>query len=272
MSEIFEVSGVSHEYGDGLKALSDVSLTIAAGEHVSIIGANGSGKSTLLKMLDGLIFPTKGSVMAYDRPLTEDTLEAPEFRRAFRSRVGFVFQDADVQLFCPTVLDELSFGPLQMDIPREDMDRRVGHIAKALRIETLLKRAPYGLSGGEKKRVAIASVLTMEPEVLLLDEPSNALDPRSQVWLLNLVFELKKQGKTVVAATHDLSIVEDFADRVIVLSEEHAVVADGPPDKILADRDLLLSVNLIHEHAHRHGDVVHVHEHGHATGKDHWHD
>lgn len=272
MEEILKLEGVEHSYSDGIPALLRIDLSIRPGEHVSIIGANGSGKSTLLKMMDGLIFPSKGKISAYGRRLTEEALDDPEFRRFFRSRVGFAFQDADVQLFCSTVLDELAFGPLQLGLEPKEVQRRIDGIAGALHIKGLLDRAPYGLSGGEKKRVAIASVLTIEPDVLLLDEPTNALDPRSQVWLLNLLFELKREGKTVVAATHDLSIVEDFSDRVIVLSESHEIVADGPPDEVLADRDLLLSVNLIHEHAHRHGDLVHVHEHGHATGLDHWHD
>ncbi len=272
MEEIFRLEGVEHSYGDGIPALSGIDLAIRPGEHVSIIGANGSGKSTLLKMMDGLVFPSKGSISAYGRRLTEDAVDDPEFRRFFRSRVGFVFQDADVQLFCSSVLDELAFGPLQLGLEPREVQKRIDSVARALHIEGLLNRAPYGLSGGEKKRVAIASVLAIEPDVLLLDEPTNALDPRSQVWLLNLLFELKREGKTVVAATHDLSIVEDFSDRVIVLSESHEVVADGSPDAVLSDREMLLSVNLIHEHVHRHGDVVHIHEHGHATGRDHWHD
>ncbi|MCL5291834.1 MAG: energy-coupling factor ABC transporter ATP-binding protein [Actinobacteria bacterium] len=271
MNEMLKLTDVEHAYAGGITALSRINLAIRPGEHVSIIGANGSGKSTLLKMMNGLVFPSSGEVTAYERRLTEEALEEPAFRREFRSRVGFVFQDADVQLFCPSVFDELTFGPLQLEIPAVEIERRVGDVARALRIDGLLARAPYGLSGGEKKRVAIASVLTIEPEVLLLDEPTNALDPRSQVWLLNLLFELKREGKTVVAATHDLSIVEDFADRVVVLSEAHEVVADGPTREVLADRELLLSVNLIHEHAHRHGEVIHMHEHGHATGLDHGH-
>lgn len=272
MKDLYCLKDVAHAYQGGIAALSGVSIAIRPGDHLAVIGANGSGKSTLLKMLNGLVFPITGTVIWSGRVLTEEALESPEFRTSFRSRVGFVFQDADVQLFCSTVYDDLAFGPLQLGLPAEEVKRRVEEIASELQIDDLLDRAPYGLSGGEKKRVAIASVLTIEPEVLLLDEPSNALDPRSQVWLLNLIFELKRKGKTVIAATHDLSIVEDFADRVIVLSESHEVVADGPAAEILANRELLLSVNLIHEHAHRHGNVVHVHEHGHATGHDHWHD
>jgi len=260
----FVLSQVVHTYGAGVLALDHIDLTIESGEHVAIVGANGSGKSTLLKMLDGLVFCTSGGITSCGRPLTEDALEDPSFRHEFRSRVGFVFQDADVQLFCNTVFDELAFGPLQLGLPNDEVRARVAEVAQVLRIERLLDRAPYTLSGGEKKRVAIASVLTMRPQVLLMDEPTNALDPRSQVWLLDVLAEWKRAGRTVVIATHDLSAAAESCERMIVLSEEHVVVADGPPEDVLAQRDLLLAVNLIHEHAHRHGAERHVHPHAHA--------
>jgi cobalt/nickel transport system ATP-binding protein len=263
----YELVGASHSYAGGTCALAGIDLTIEAGEHVAIVGANGSGKSTLLKMLDGLAFCTGGTITSFGRPVTEDELETPEGRRAFRSRVGFVFQDSDVQLFCNTVFDELAFGPLQLGLPAEEVRERVAEIAGPLRIEGLLDRAPYTLSGGEKKRVAIASVLTMRPEVLLMDEPTNALDPRSQVWLLEVLAGFKAEGRTVVIATHDLSAAAESCDRMVVLSEEHRVVADGTPDDVLAQRDLLLAVNLIHEHEHRHGGDPHMH--GHAHGHTH---
>jgi len=263
MTAEFVLTDVCHTYGTGLDALDHIALTVEAGQHVAIVGANGSGKSTLLKMLDGLVFCNAGTITAFGHPLTEETLEEPAFRREFRSRVGFVFQDADVQLFCNTAFDELAFGPLQLGLGPDEVRARVAEVAGALRIEKLLDRAPYTLSGGEKKRVAIASVLTMRPQVLLMDEPTNALDPRSQVWLLDVLDQWKRAGRTVVIATHDLSAAAESCDRMIVLSEEHAVVADGAPEDVLAQRDLLLSVNLIHEHAHRHGADRHVHPHAH---------
>jgi cobalt/nickel transport system ATP-binding protein len=270
----FVLRNVGHEYRAGVPALAAIHLTIAGGEHVAVVGANGSGKSTLLKMLDGLVFPGSGEILAFGAPLTEAALEDPVFRREFRARVGFVFQEADVQLFCPNVLDELAFGPLQLGLPEHEVRQRVAEVAGQLRIEKLLDRAPYTLSGGEKKRVAIASVITMRPNVLLLDEPTNALDPRSQVWLLDLLEAWKLEGRTVVMATHDLSVAAEVADRIVVLSEDHTLVADDAPDAVLEKRDLLLSVNLIHEHTHRHmllthrhahlHDAEHLHEHGSA--------
>jgi cobalt/nickel transport system ATP-binding protein len=269
MTAAFRLSGVRQEYRPGVPALDGIDLTISAGEHVAIVGANGSGKSTLLKMLDGLVFPSSGSITALGRELTESAFSDPGFRREFRSRVGFVFQDADVQLFCSNAYDELAFGPLQLGLSAQAVRERVAETAEALRISELLDRAPYTLSGGEKKRVAIGAVLAMQPDVLLLDEPTNALDPRSQVWLLEVLEEFKAAGKSVVLTTHDLGSAAEFADRMVVLSEQHRVAADGTPAEVLAQRDLLLEVNLIHEHSHRHEG--HSHQHPHAHGHVHEH-
>ena len=269
MSEAaFILRGVGHEYRGGVPALAAIDLTIGRGQHVAVVGANGSGKSTLLKMLDGLVFPTSGDIVAFGVPLTEAGLEDSVFRRDFRARVGFVFQEADVQLFCANALDELAFGPLQLGLSNDEVEQRVQEVAARLRIDKLLDRPPYTLSGGEKKRVAIASVLTMRPHVLLLDEPTSALDPRSQVWLLEVLEEWRREGRTVVMATHDLSAAAEAADRIVVLSEDHAIAADGTPDEVLAQRELLLSVNLIHEHTHRHATRAHKHAHAHPPGHE----
>lgn len=265
MTAIFTLAGVHHEYQTGAPVLAGIDLHIDAAERVAIVGANGSGKSTLLKVLDGLAFPTAGRITAFGRDLTEDALEQPDFRREFRSRVGFVFQESDVQLFCPTAFDELAFGPLQLGLPEAEVRARVDEATAALRIEKLLERAPYTLSGGEKKRVAIASILTSHPDVLLMDEPTNALDPRSQTWLLEVLAEWRAAKRTVVIATHDLSAASESCDRMIVLSEDHTIVADGTPEEVFAQRDLLLRVNLIHEHAHQHGGSLHVHPHLHGS-------
>jgi cobalt/nickel transport system ATP-binding protein len=264
----FVLRGVSHAYRSGAEALAAIDLSIEPGQHVAVVGANGSGKSTLLKLLDGLVFPSAGEITAFGARLTEEALEDPAYRRDFRARVGFVFQEADVQLFCSDVRDELAFGPLQLGLPGDEVRARVDEVAAHLRIDKLLERPPYSLSGGEKKRVAIASVITMQPRVLLLDEPTNALDPRSQVWLLDVLDEWKREGRTVVMATHDLSAAAEAADRIVVLSEDHAVVADGAPDEVLAQHELLLSVNLIHEHTHRHASTAHRHAHAHGPGAD----
>ncbi|MBI3754299.1 MAG: ABC transporter ATP-binding protein, partial [Deltaproteobacteria bacterium] len=222
MSEpIFNIQGISYLYGDKHVGLKDVNMQVQSGESLAILGANGSGKSTLLKILAGLAFPSQGKVTALGRPLSQDTLSG-DFSGFFRSKLGFVFQEPDVQIFCPTVWDEIAFGPLQLDILKDEVRKRVDDTLDMLGITALKDRQPHHLSGGEKKKVAIGSVLSLNPDVLLLDEPTNGLDPRTQVWLFELLTGLRMVKKTIIMATHDLSIVEDLADRVIVLSEDHA--------------------------------------------------
>lgn len=268
---VFQLKEVSYYYLDKIPALRDVSLEVMPGERMAILGANGSGKSTLMHLLDGLLFPSSGKLLAFGHELTEKSLEDPEFNRFFREKVGFLFQNPDVQLFCPMVWEEIAFGPLQLDLPKEEILRRVEDVLEMLGIRELRDRPPYALSGGEKKKVALGSILSINPQVLILDEPTNGLDPRTQQWLIEMLAELHLAGKTIIAATHDLSIVEEIADRVVVMDEGHKVVAEGPASGILNNFDLLLEVNLIHEHAHRHEDMVHHHGHGHFFTHDHPH-
>ncbi len=260
---VFSLRDVSYSYANSVVVLKDLNLDFPAGQRTVIVGANGTGKSTLLSLLDGLVFPSSGSVAAFGKALSEKALDDHDFSRDFRKRVAFVFQNPDVQLFSSTVWDEIAFGPLQLGFSREQITATVENLLAVLRIAELADRAPHTLSDGQKKKVAIASSLATDPEVLLLDEPTNGLDPRTQVWLIELLDELSRRGKTIITATHDLSIAGDIADRAIVFSEDHSVAADGRLPEIMANEDLLLEVNLIHEHAHRHGDRAHVHRHGH---------
>ncbi|HEY0519260.1 MAG TPA: ABC transporter ATP-binding protein [Ilumatobacteraceae bacterium] len=252
---ILDVDGVSYSYLGRFPALVDVSLAIGRGESLALLGANGCGKSTLLKILDGLMFPDVGSVTAFGSVVDEQSLEDQRFNRGFRSRIGFIFQNSDAQVFSPTVREEIAFGPLNLGLSSAEVDERVHDTLAMLDIGELSERAPYQLSGGEKKRVAIASVLVMNPEVLLFDEPTASLDPRTQQWLIELIGELRQAGKTIVLATHDLESVDVLADRCVVFGEDHRFVRSGPTAEVLADRDLLLSANLIHERTrldHRH--------------------
>ena len=226
-----------------------------------MLGANGCGKSTLLKILDGLLFPDQGTFRAFGEEVTEDRLEDEQFNRGFRSRIGFVFQNSEAQVFSPSVREEIAFGPLSLGMDQPAVAARVDDTLAMLDIAALADRAPYQLSGGEKKRVAIASVLVMNPEVLLFDEPTAALDPRTQQWLIELIIELNGAGKTIVLATHDLNTLELLADRCAVFSEDHRIVASGTPAEVLADRDLLLAVNLIHDHSHTTAQTIHAHPH-----------
>jgi len=250
-----------YAYLDRFRALDGVSFDVAAGETLALLGANGCGKSTLLKVLDGLIFPSAGSYEAFGHPVTEDHLEDEQFSAAFRGRVGFIFQNTDAQVFSPSVREEVAFGPLQLGLGRDEVEQRIADVFAMLEIADLADRAPYQLSGGQKKRVAIASVLVMNPEVILFDEPTAALDPRTQQWLLELIVELGRAGKTIVLATHDLDVLDWVCTRCLVFGEDHRIVREGMPDEVLDDRDTLLAANLIHPHAHRHGRLVHAHPH-----------
>ncbi len=270
---IFELKNVNYLYLNRIPALNDINLSIEEGEQVAILGANGSGKSTLLKLLDGLIFPSSGVVKAFGKTLTENILDGAggDFPQFFRKKVGLIFQNSEAQLFCPTVLDEIKFGPLQLDIPEKDIHQRVNDVIEMLKIENLKDRAPYTLSGGEKKKVAIASVLSINPDILLLDEPTNGLDPRTQRWLVELLLELRKSGKTIIIATHDLGIVEEVSEHAVVFSEDHRIVANGETQAILNDTALLMKVNLIHEHSHKHKETIHKHKHAHTLEHNHDH-
>ena len=247
---IFDVHDMSFAYEGKQTALQNINLTVHAGESLVVLGANGCGKSTLLKLLDGLYFPGQGAISAFGKPLTEEALRDDQYNFAFRRRVGLVFQDTDVQLFSPSVLDEVAFAPLQLGLSRAEVNKRVDSALEALRIEKLRDRAPHRLSGGEKRRVALASLLTLQPEVWLMDEPTTGLDPRSQSWLVEFILEQRQKGRTVITATHDLGIVEQIASKIYVFSEDHEIVASGAPEEILSDHDLLHRCNLEHYHVH----------------------
>jgi cobalt/nickel transport system ATP-binding protein len=264
----FRLRGVTYAYAGRQTALAGVDLDVAFGERIALLGANGSGKSTLLKLLDGVIAPTSGSLRALGRDVAAVAEGQNSF--SFHREVGLVFQDPDIQLFSATVLDDVAFGPLQLGLEHHEVKSRCDAALAQMDIAHLADRAPFELSGGEKKRAAIASVLSLGPRVLLLDEPTAALDPRSKWVLVNLIRRLG-DDHTIVAATHDLDIVPLIANRVVVLSEQRRVLASGSPEAILADRTLLIEANLIHEHLHGHGGALHAHEHAHSGEHIHRH-
>ena len=267
---LFDLRDVGYRYGRGQTALESVSFTVREGERVALLGANGSGKSTLLKLLDGLYTPTHGEFRVFGEEVKNIESDAEASNR-FHQRIGLVFQDPDVQLFSPTVGDDVAFGPLQLGLELRRVRERVETALQEMGILHLRDRAPFELSGGEKKRAAIASVLSLQPDVILLDEPTASLDPRTKWVLVNLIQELEDKGTTVITATHELEIVPIIATRAIVLGEDRKVLADGPAADILGDEDLLIRANLIHEHLHRHATIEHAHPHmdGHHGGPDH---
>lgn len=231
---IVDIVDLCHTYSDRTEALRGVSLRITHGESVAIIGANGAGKSTLLLHLNGYLTATSGTIRIGDFPLTKGTL--PEIRRT----VGMVFQDPDDQLFMPTVYDDVAFGPLNLGLMGVDVDQRVGDALERVGAAHLRTKPPYRLSGGEKKRVAIATVLAMSPDILVMDEPTSGLDPYGRRQLMQL---LKEFHHTKIFTSHDLDMVLELCPRTIIL-HRGIVAADGPTEEIFLNTALLEQCHL----------------------------
>jgi cobalt/nickel transport system ATP-binding protein len=229
-----EANGICFTYPDGHPAIRDLSMLITHGESVGIIGANGAGKSTLLLLLLGIYFPEKGQIRIGDVPVTAKTLPV------IRQRLGLVFQDADDQLFMPTVYDDVAFGPRNYKLDEQTVAERVDAALAAVGILHLKDRAPFKLSGGEKRAAAIATVLAMQPDVLIMDEPTANLDPRAR---RQVIAQLQAFEHTKIIASHDLDMIAKTCQRILILSQG-TVAADGPADVILADETLLVSCGL----------------------------
>lgn len=291
-----QVENVHFTYPDGREVLKDANCLIRKGEKVALIGPNGAGKSTFMSLLNGVSLATAGKVMVSGLEVRKDNLK--EIRR----KVGIVFQDPDDQLFCPTVFDDVAFGPLNLGLPRDEIQHRVDEALETVGLKGFEQRSSFHLSFGERKRLALATVLSYQPDILVFDEPSTNMDPLNRRKLIDW---LRKSDKTVLLCTHDLDIALDVCDRCLVLSGGR-FVADGPASSILYDRQLLeanhlelplalMTHELLHEklssgqmdaehkriiasflHAHHHahgpGDHEHVHIHFHPHGHTHLHD
>ena len=240
---MIELEHVSYRYPEGEPALKDVSLAVAEHEKVVLLGTNGSGKTTLLRILNGLIFPQEGTYRHASEPVTEGRLKDRSWSRRFRREVVLLFQHPEAMLFNPTVYDEIAYGLRQLGA--DDLDGQVRHWAARLGVEPHLRRSPFQLSGGEKQKVCLAALLALEPRVLLLDEPTANLDPRSTGWLVDFLQDL---SVTSVATTHNLGLAGELGDRVLVLSEGHELIFDGRMEDLLGDEDKLLAANLVHSH------------------------
>ena len=239
---IVEVRDLCYAYPDGTEALTGVSFRITHGKAVALVGANGAGKSTLLLHLNGHLKPTRGEVRIGDAPLT------PETTAAARRAVGMVFQDPDDQLFMPTVLEDVAFGPLNAGLPAGEVEQRVDNALNRVGMSHLKNRVPYHLSAGEKRAVSIATVLAMEPDVLVMDEPSSNLDPRGRRRLIHM---LKSFEHTRIIATHDLELVVEVCSHAMVM-DGGRIVAEGPADELLNNEDLMLAHGLERPHILRH--------------------
>lgn len=224
-----DYNGVHYSYPDGSRALKGISFRINHGEAVGIIGANGAGKSTLLNLLLGIVFPSKGEVNIGGIKVTKKTLST------IRQRVGLVFQDSDNQLFMPTVYEDVAFGPRNYKLDEEEIDKRVIKALETVGILHLKDRPPYKLSGGEKRAAAIATVLSMEPDILVMDEPTAALDPRARRRLIDL---LNGFSHTKIIATHDIDMVWDTCERTIIINQG-IIIADGLTKELLVNEELM---------------------------------
>lgn len=261
---LITIENISYSYEE-IPGLKNISLGIDQGESVVLMGVNGSGKSTLLKIINGILFPDSGTYRFGGESITKKKLQDAEYSKRFHQRIGFIFQNSDTQLFCADVYEEIAFGPRQMGMKEEDVDQRVKDCVDLLEISDFIHRSPYHLSGGEKRKVAIACVLSMNPEVLVLDEPMNGLDPRTQRWLVEFLIKLNKAGKTLIVSTHNLELVQEISKRAILFNEDHTIAADAPTEQLLMDVELLKKANLVDESYHRHVGNHHAHYHMHPV-------
>lgn len=259
---MIEINKVNYAY-EGMNALSNINLHIEKGEAIALMGPNGSGKSTLLKLINGIISPDSGVYRFNDEEITHKKLQDNKFAKSLHQKIGFVFQNSDTQLFCTDVYEEIAFGPRQMGLDEVEVEKRVNDCLDLLNIKNFKHRSPYHLSGGEKRKVSIACVMSMNPEVFVLDEPMNGLDPRTQRWLVEFLIQLNKAGKTLITSTHSLELVQEISNRAILFDETHTIVADMPTEKLLEDSELLKKVNLVDQYYHSHEGKEHKHFHDH---------
>lgn len=231
---VIKLDNLTYAYPDGRKAIEGLSFSIAAGESVAIAGANGAGKSTLLLHLNGIIHGTNGAVKVCGLPVTAANL------RTIRARVGVVFQNPDDQLFCPEVFDDVAFGAINMGLPEAEVRSRVAESLAAVGLAGYERRSSHHLSLGEKKRIALASVLSMRPEVLALDEPSSNLDPAAKWGLIDL---LRSLTVTKVIVSHDLELIQALCPRLVIM-KQGKVLADGPTAEIMSQAELLVAGGL----------------------------
>lgn len=223
MTPIINLSHISYNYEE-TSALNDISLKIYAGELIFFTGPNGCGKSTLFKLLNGLIFPTKGEYYFDNKKIDKNTLQDNIFTKNFHKRIGYILQNPDVQLFNATVYDEIAFGPRQMNLTEEIIHQRVNELLIYLNIQHLQDRPPYHLSGGEQKKVALAAILALNPDVLMIDEPLNGLDNKTRQWFKDFLIDFIKANKTILISTHEQELLSLPHSRIIKFNDKHTIL------------------------------------------------
>ena len=236
---MLEVKNIKYSYNKDYQALKGVSLKVEEGEMVALLGKNGAGKSTLFLHLNGIYEPDEGQVFIDGEELKYDKKSLLKFRQ----KVGIVFQNPDDQIFAPTVEEDVAFGPLNLDLPMEEVQRRVTEALARVGMSGYEKKAPHHLSGGQKKRVAIAGILAMKPKYMVLDEPTAGLDPQGVTDLSKLLKELNDEGITIIISTHEVNLVPNYAQRVFVLVDG-LLIAEGTPKEIFAQPEILEKANL----------------------------
>lgn len=223
MTPIINLSHISYNYEE-VSALNDISLEIYAGELIFFTGPNGCGKSTLFKLLNGLIFPTKGEYYFDNKKIDKNTLQDNMFAKNFHKRIGYIFQNPDVQLFNATVYDEIAFGPRQMNLNEDIIHQRVNELLIYLNIQHLQDRPPYHLSGGEQKKVALAAILALNPDILMIDEPLNGLDNKTRQWFKEFLMDFIKANKTILISTHEQELLSLPHSRIIKFNDKHTIL------------------------------------------------
>lgn len=256
---MIELKNVYFKYNNN-ELLKDITFKIKEKEKVVLLGINGSGKSTLLKIINGLLFPQRGKYFYKGVEINKKQLKYKEFNKKFRKEVVFLFQNPDSMIFNPTVYDEIAFGLRQLGDKKENIDEKVKYWAEKLGVYKYLNEPPFNLSGGEKQKVCLAALLILEPEVLLLDEPTANLDPKTTGWLIDFLYEL---NLTTIITTHNLSLSLELGDRGLVLSENHQIIYDGNLEEFIKNIEMLKKAGLVHIHKHRHGKLEHRHYHTH---------
>lgn len=236
---MLEVKNIKYSYNKDYQALKGVSLKVEEGEMVALLGKNGAGKSTLFLHLNGIFEPDEGQVFIDGEELKYDKKSLLKFRQ----KVGIVFQNPDDQIFAPTVEEDVAFGPLNLDLPMEEVQKRVTEALARVGMSGFEKKAPHHLSGGQKKRVAIAGILAMKPKYMVLDEPTAGLDPQGVTDLSKLLKELNEEGITIIISTHEVNLVPNYAERVFVLVDG-LLIAEGTPKEIFAQPEILEKANL----------------------------
>ena len=234
---LVEVINASYVYPGGIKAVDNISLSVKPGEFIALLGQNGSGKTTLAKLMNGLFKPTQGTVLIKGKDTRKMTVA--ECARI----VGYVFQNPEHQIFASTIYEEIAFGPRNLGIPEEDIKQRVEEALRLVDLKKPMDAFPHLLSVGEKHRIAIASILAMEPELLILDEPTTGIDFGRSLQIMRLLQRLKDRGKAVIVITHDLYLAAEFAERIIILKDGRKF-ADGSTKEILSNKSLLVDAGL----------------------------